>query len=147
MMRIRPYRSIDDVIDGVVMTFVDITGRRRSGAASEQLGSIIEDGFQEVYVCDSETLRFIHVSRSARDNLGYSMDELRGLGPPDIDTETGSFKKRIKRLRAGTKPTSYETVHRRKDGSQYPVEVRLSRVDDPPMIVAHVLPTTGRGSR
>jgi len=147
MMRIRPYRSIDNVIDGVVMTFVDTTGRRRSGAASEQLGTIIEDGFQEVYVCDGETLRFIHVSRSARDNLGYSMDELRGLGPPDIDTETGSFKKRIKRLRAGTKPTSYETVHRRKDGSQYPVEVRLSRVDDPPMIVAHVLPTTGRGSR
>ena len=146
MMRIRPYRSIDNVIDGVVMTFVDITGRRRSGAASEQLGLVIEDGFQEVYVCDGETLRFIHVSRSARDNLGYSLDELRTLGPPDIKPETGPFKKSIERLQAGGKPVSYQTVHRRKDGSQYPVDVRLSRVDDPPMIIIHALPTTVRGS-
>ena len=146
MMRIRPYRSIDDVIDGVVMTFVDITGRRRSGAASEQLGPIIEDGFNEVYVSDSETLRFIHVSRSARDNLGYSLDELRALGPPDIEAETGSLKRAIKRLRGGSKLVNYKAVHRRKDGSQYSVDVRLSRVDDPPLIVAHVLPTTRSGS-
>jgi two-component system, chemotaxis family, CheB/CheR fusion protein len=148
MMRIRPYRSIDDVIDGVVMTFVNITGRRRSGAASEQLGLIIEDGFQEVYVCDSETLRFVHVSRSARENLGYSVDELRALGPADIAPEMpmDTLNKRIKRLRAGGKPISYKTAHRRKDGSQYPVDVRLSRVSDPPLIVAHVLPATGRGS-
>ncbi len=142
MMRIRPYRSIDTVIDGVVMTFVDITGRRRSGAASEQLGLIIEDGFQEVYVCDSETLRFIHASRGARENLGYSVDELRALGPADIAPEMPmeALNKRVKRLRAGGKPVTYKTVHRRKDGSQYPVDVRLSRINDPPLIVAHVLP-------
>ena len=79
MMRIRPYRSVDNVIDGVGMTFVDITGRMRVVAASEQVGLIMEDGFQEVYVCDSETLRFIHVSKSARDNLGYGLDELPQL--------------------------------------------------------------------
>jgi two-component system, chemotaxis family, CheB/CheR fusion protein len=146
MMRIRPYRSVDNVIDGVVMTFVDITGRMRVVAASEQVGLIMEDGFQEVYVCDSETLRFIHVSKIARDNLGYSLEELRALGPPDIEAGTGSFKKRIKRLQAGAKPLSYQTVHRRKDGSQYPVDVRLARVDDPPMIIVHVLPATERGS-
>jgi two-component system, chemotaxis family, CheB/CheR fusion protein len=148
MMRIRPYRSIDDMIDGVVMTFVDVTGRRRSGAASEQLGLIIEDSFQEVYVCDSETLRFIHASRGARENLGYSVDELRALGPADIAPEIPmeTFKRRIKRLKPGSKPVRYTTAHRRKDGSQYPVHVRLSRINDPPLIVAHVLLATGRRS-
>ena len=29
-MRMRPYRSVDNVVDGVVVTFVDITERRRT---------------------------------------------------------------------------------------------------------------------
>ena len=29
-MRIRPYRTVDNVIDGVVMTFVDISERRKA---------------------------------------------------------------------------------------------------------------------
>jgi two-component system, chemotaxis family, CheB/CheR fusion protein len=90
MMRIRPYRSIDNVIDGVVMTFIDITGRRRSGAASHQLGLIIEDSFSEVFVCDGETLRFSNVNSVARNNLGYTMDELRRLTLTDIESPPDS---------------------------------------------------------
>jgi two-component system, chemotaxis family, CheB/CheR fusion protein len=30
LMRLRPYRTLDDRIDGVIITFVDITGRRRA---------------------------------------------------------------------------------------------------------------------
>jgi two-component system CheB/CheR fusion protein len=32
LLRIRPYRTVDNVIDGVVMTFVDISGRRRAAS-------------------------------------------------------------------------------------------------------------------
>jgi two-component system CheB/CheR fusion protein len=30
MMRLRPYRTVEDRIDGVVLTFVDITSRRQT---------------------------------------------------------------------------------------------------------------------
>ena len=32
MMRLRPYRTVDDRIEGVVVTFVDITARREAEA-------------------------------------------------------------------------------------------------------------------
>jgi two-component system CheB/CheR fusion protein len=139
MMRIRPYRSIDNVIDGVVMTFVDITGRRRSGAASEQLGLIIEEGFSEVYVCDGETLRFSNVNSVARTALGYTMDELRRLAPPDIEhtSSPSAYKENIERLGRHLERAAFETNHRRKDGTHYPVEVRLVRIADPPLIVTN----------
>jgi two-component system, chemotaxis family, CheB/CheR fusion protein len=150
MMRIRPYRTIDNVIDGVVMTFVDITGGRRAGAASEQLGLIIEEGFSEVYVCDGETLRFTSVNSIARDKLGYTLDELRRITPSDIesravDSEHSAYAKNIERLRSGQQQlASFETNHRRKDGSLYPVEVRLVRIADPPLIVVNATDLTTR---
>lgn len=30
MMRLRPYRTVDDRIDGLVVTFFDITARKRA---------------------------------------------------------------------------------------------------------------------
>lgn len=145
MMRIRPYRSIDNVIDGAVMTFVDLTGRRRSGAASEQLGRIIEEGFHEIYIADSDTLRFTVVNRGARENLGYSMEELRALTLANIAPELSmaDVRERIKPLPGG-QSDAFKTRHRRKDGSEYPVEVRLSSVVDPPLIVLNVLDLTGK---
>lgn len=58
----------------------------RAAAASinERFGRIIEDAAGEVFVFDAETLRFELVNRGARENLGYSMDELAGLTPVDI---------------------------------------------------------------
>jgi len=41
LMHIRPYRTIDDVIDGVVLTFVDITERKRHEEQSARLAAIV----------------------------------------------------------------------------------------------------------
>jgi PAS domain S-box-containing protein len=148
MLRIRPYRSIDNVIDGVVLIFVDITGRRRAGAASEQVSRIIEEGFDETYILDADTLRFSSVSRRAREHLGYSMDELRRLMPSDIEPEGASsgYRTQIDELTTGKADhrLTFKATHRRKDGSIYPVEARLVRIEDPPLIVINVIDRTPR---
>jgi two-component system, chemotaxis family, CheB/CheR fusion protein len=36
IMRIRPYRTLDNVINGVVITFVDITARKKADVALQQ---------------------------------------------------------------------------------------------------------------
>src|SRR5581483_3228010 len=41
IMRIRPYRTVDNVIDGVVITFVDITNRRRQERGLARLAAIV----------------------------------------------------------------------------------------------------------
>ncbi len=42
IMRIRPYRSVDNVIDGVVITFIDISERKRREEAQARLAAIVE---------------------------------------------------------------------------------------------------------
>jgi PAS domain S-box-containing protein len=55
--------------------------------------------------------------------LGYTQEELSGLHVWDWDTES-TREELLARLRElADKPAIYETVHRRKDGSLYPVEV------------------------
>jgi two-component system CheB/CheR fusion protein len=42
IMRIRPYRTIDKLLDGVVITFIDIADRKRSEQLHAELAAIVE---------------------------------------------------------------------------------------------------------
>ena len=147
ILRIRPYRTIENVIDGVVLTFVDVTARKRAEAASAQLGRIVEESRHEIYVCDHDSLKFSYANRGARDNLGYSMEELKAFTPADIKPEfsLAAYRELVAPLVSGQRHViTFETYHRRKDGSRYPVEVRLSHVADPPALVANVIDVSER---
>lgn len=92
------------------------------------LGHIIDESLDEIYIFHAETLRFLKVSKGGRINLGYSMDELASLTPIDINPELThkTFTKLIQPLRTTEKEKiQYFAVHRRKDGSLYPVEMHL----------------------
>ncbi len=58
VLRIRPYRTIDNVIDGVVLTFVDITSREAADAAlretQDYLRLLIDSVADAVYCVDRE---------------------------------------------------------------------------------------------
>jgi hypothetical protein len=106
----------------------DITEQREAMDLLTRLGRIIEDSSNEIYVFDATSLCFTMVNRGARDNLGYSIEELRTKTPldlkPNFTLET--FETLIQPLRDGNrKYIEFETVHRRKDGSAYDVAVRL----------------------
>ena len=72
-----------------------------------------------------ETGRFIHVNNEASRQLGYTCEELLALGVSDInpDVTLAVLGQITARLRAGDGRLRLETVHRRKDGSTYPVEI------------------------
>ncbi len=92
------------------------------------LGRIVDHSVNEVYIFDAQTLKFIMVNDGARKNLGFSMEEMRNLTPVDIKPEhtEEEFSALIEPLRDGdTEDVRFTTVHRRKDGARYPVEVYL----------------------
>jgi two-component system sensor kinase FixL len=94
------------------------------------LGRIIEDSLNEIFIFDSQTWRFQQVNRGARENLGWTMDELRGMTPLDIKPEMTreSFAKLIQPLIDGEKRLiKFPAVHRRKDGTRYFVEAHLQQ--------------------
>lgn len=117
-------------VDGnpVVIAFViDITERRKREQVELNMGRMFNQSFNEIYIFDSGSLKFIRVNQAAIDNLGYSMEELQQMTPLDIKPEftNSSFAEKIDPLRQGTPKIQFETSHQRKDGSVYPVEVHL----------------------
>lgn len=90
--------------------------------------NILEDSINEIYIFSATTLHFITANRGARENLGYSLEELRQLRPYDIKLgfDAEIFESLIAPLYAGEQAKiQFETTHQRKDGSTYPVEVHL----------------------
>ena len=127
----------------------DVTERRRAEQHAAHLGRVLENSLDEIYMFDARSLRFVQVNEGARRNLGYSMDELRHMTPLDLKPEftPEQFEQMIAPLRRCQRDMiGFETVHRRKDGSLYPVEVRLhcSRGEDPSVFVAMITDLSAR---
>ncbi len=115
----------DDRLIGMVR---NISERKRAEEISSQFGRILDDSLNEIYIFHSQSLKFIKVNRGAQENLGYSMKELETLTPLDIKPEfnTAKYMELLDSLRSGKKhQIRFETVHKRKDNSLYPVEVQI----------------------
>lgn len=119
--------------------------------STQELGRILEDSINEIYVFDAKTLRFRFANRVARENLSYSMDELQQLTPIDLKPAftADSFAQLLDPLRRGERQTvMFETSHRRKDASHYPVEVhvQLATYRGAPSFVAIILDSSARNA-
>ena len=127
----------------------EITERKKLSERDTRLWKILDESLNEVYIFDANILKFIEVNQGARDNLGYTKEDLGVLTPLDLKTEftTETFEDLIRPLRVGEKEkVEFTTLHRRKDGSQYPVEVHLQLTDfeSKPVFVAIILDITER---
>ncbi|WP_217271912.1 PAS domain S-box protein [Sphingopyxis sp. BSNA05] len=102
--------------------------RLATASLNERLGRIVEDSVSEVYIFDANSYHFELVNRGARENLGYSMEELRQLTPWDIKPQFSreQFISHVTPLRNGEIANqTFETQHQRKNGSVYDVAVQL----------------------
>ncbi len=127
----------------------DITERKLAEQEVKRFSQIFEESINEIYLFDPITLKFKQVNKAAQKNLGYSIDELKNMTPVDIKPEfTGEkFIEMINPLISKqTDNIVFETVHQRKDGSKYNVEVHLQllKYQDDVSIVAIILDITAR---
>lgn len=100
--------------------------------SSERLGRIVEDAASELYLFATDDFRFVLVNRGARQNLGFSMEELRSRTPWDIKPEIPreAFLRLVEPLISGkVLQLDFETVHQRKDGSRYDAAIRLQLIE------------------
>jgi len=124
------------------------TERRRAEVLAQQFGYLLQSSFNEIYMFDARSLKFVLTSEGAEKNLGYSDDELNTLTPLDLKPSytRESFEVLIAPLRRGEQHLLlFETIHRRKDGSTYPIEVHLQfMAAEQPMFLAIIRDITER---
>ena len=107
---------------------VQNVAQRRVHQAESRYQTLIEQAGNALVVHDLEG-RLIEVNRQACESLGYSREELLQMGVWDF---VSSFDFAVaghtwEQLESGM-PTTFTDTHRRKDGSIFPVEVRLSSI-------------------
>jgi two-component system CheB/CheR fusion protein len=135
LLRVRPYRTLTNVIEGAVITFVDITERKRAEdalRANEARFRSIVNGVQAGLAQTDPAGRFLFVNNRLAAILGYSREELLRLNlrtviHPDDWTINHQL---IDALTAGGPDFQIETRYRRKDGSAVWVSSRVSGLRD-----------------
>ena len=93
--------------------------------ASEARFRTFVDRATDAFFLLDEQLTVVDVNRQACESLGWSREELLGMHPRDFDLglDEPSVARLVKRARAGETIT-FDTRHRRKDGTVFPVEIR-----------------------
>lgn len=126
----------------------EILEKSASEERNAYLAKIVEDSFNEIYIFDEESLKFLEVNNSARKNLGYTSNELKRMTPLDVKKEYSpeSFHQLLKNLNTQKEGFIFCTKHYRKDGSHYPIEVHLqkSNYNNQPAYVAIIIDITDR---
>jgi two-component system, chemotaxis family, CheB/CheR fusion protein len=131
MMGASPYRTTDDHIEGVVITFVDITERKQTELANRRLVAIVESSADAIISQDLEGV-ITAWNKAAERVFGFSKEEAIGqpisiISPSDQPQEESKIAERIK---GGERIDEYETVRRHKSGKLIDVSLTLYAVRD-----------------
>ncbi len=118
IMRILPYRTVDNVINGVVITFVDITERKRNEEALARLAAIIAHS-QEAIIGTTPDGTITTWNAGAERMYGYGADEAVGrplsfLSVPDRLDEMRQIFDQLRR--PPSQPNVVDTERLTKDG-------------------------------
>ncbi len=102
--------------------------QRKVAESEERLRAFIENSPDSFFAHNFQG-RIVQVNQKACSSLGYSRDEMAGMSVIDFEqgispAEAAELWEKV----AGGAVVSFEGEHRRKDGSSFPVEVKLSSV-------------------
>ncbi len=133
----------------VLALIMDITEKKKAEQTIDYWFQIFDESLNEIYVFDAESFILINVNRGAQLNLGYNMEELGKMSVLDIKPEvTMEVMRRLVSplLSKRKQKVVFESVHKRKDNTRYPVEVhlQLSFIGKRQVYVAIVLDITER---
>jgi PAS domain S-box-containing protein len=129
LLRIRPYRTLDNRLDGVVLTFMDLSEMKAAQQSKNRLASIVQSSNDAIISVDLDAV-ITSWNIGAHQLFGYTPAEAIGMSvttllPPDREDEEPGI---LIRVLAGEVIEHYETVRRRKDGSLVDILLTVSPV-------------------
>jgi PAS domain S-box-containing protein len=137
-------------VAGVLLLALALRSRLAQLRRSEQVGAqlrralaLLDATYDAVLIYDADSLRIRYVNQGALDQLGYSRAELMAMDIVQVKQglDREGLRCQLQPLLDGAlSSVSFESRHRRRDGTELPVEVnaRLVRLDDGAASVATV---------
>ncbi len=131
LRRILPYRTQEDRIDGVVITFSDISELKRAGEAQRRHAAVMQTSIDAIIVHDLHGL-ILAWNRGAESLYGYSEGEMVGadvkaLLPPQA---RAAHSELLERLKSGERMAGVDACRRRRDGALLDVSISSSLIRD-----------------
>ena len=99
-------------------------------ARPKLFNSLIDHSNDSILVIDPSNAKFLVANNNACENLGYSHEELMRLGVTDIEAilpDAYSWKEHVESVKRDGSML-IEGVHKRKDGTTFPVEVNVKYI-------------------
>lgn len=108
---------------------------------NQRFSRLLDDTVNEIFILKPDTYQIIQANAKASQNLGYTLAEFGNTRFNEIlqDLSSDELNKKLQNLvNKKQAQVSFESHNKRKDGSSYPVEVRIQyfEVEDPPLIYA-----------
>ncbi len=131
LMRVRPYRTLSRIVDGVVITFVDISEQKRHEETLGRLAAIVASSDDAIigHLLDGTITSW---NRGAEKIFGYLANETIGkplsiLVPEGENDEMPGVLERVKR---GDAVQNFEILRAAKDGKHIQMSLTVSPVRD-----------------
>lgn len=114
----------------LIRSNVNAQNQKKLQVSEKRFRTILNNATDALYLTDNEG-KIVDTNDQACKELGYSYEELLARNLIDIDT-LNTDKEKIKAIFNAFipgEPLIFETVHRRKDGSTFPVEISSNSID------------------
>ena len=149
-LTVSPVRDPGGEVIGLISVGRDITERKRAEQAlresEDRFRRLVENVADAFYLHDPQG-RLLDVNQRACESLGYTWEELLSMRVEDVEQSRSYLGSagEWSRMVPGT-PATVQGVHRRKDGTTFPVEVRLGAFEagGRPLILAVARDVTER---
>jgi two-component system CheB/CheR fusion protein len=129
MGRVLPYRTANDRINGLVLTFVDITHRKKAEEANSFLASIVESSQDSVLTVNFNGI-LTSWNKASEALYGYRAGEVIGrpLSLLTLPQDLVQVLRNTEKIKKEQRVETYETIRVNKDGQALDLEVVLSPV-------------------
>jgi two-component system CheB/CheR fusion protein len=131
LRRILPYRTADDRIDGVVVTFTDISALRRATEHQRRLATVVRDSNDAIigYAFDGQILSW---NQAAERTYGYQEAEAVTMNVAALvpEAQRDSERALAARVRAGESVDPLDSRRQTRDGRTLDVSLTLSALRD-----------------
>jgi PAS domain S-box-containing protein len=98
--------------------------------SEKQFRTVVDQAADAFFLVDPDTAKFVDVNPRACEILKYSREEILTFSVNDIgpSEQKGKFRQATRNLRLGDTIT-IDAIHKRRDGTTYPVEIRSSLIE------------------